>query len=204
MRDFKIEGLGNISGGEFDTLHVEGVGNCSSNIKAKEIKIQGVFNCSGEIETDSLSCEGVANFKANIRAKKIYVEGVLSERRGTKIEAEQITCEGVIKTGGEISADVLNAEGCIDADEIVGDYIKILSHWHKNRLIMVLNKIRSKVRIIEATTIELSGVKAETVNGKDIKIGANCQIDNIDCSGILSIDPASFVGKITGEYTRRD
>jgi hypothetical protein len=58
--------------------------------------------------------------------------------------------------------------------------------------------------MIEATTIELSGVRADVVNGRDIKIGPNCQIENIDCSGILSVDPSSYVRNITGEYTKRD
>lgn len=204
MQDFTLEGVGSINGGEFNTIRIEGVGNCSNNIKASSLHIEGVFNCSGEVEADSLYCEGVANFKANIRAKKIYVEGVFSEKNGMKIEAEEITCEGVIKTGGEISTDVLDAEGCVEADEIVGDRIRILSHWHRNGFINLLNRIKSKVRLIEATTIELSGVKATTVNGSDITIGPNCQIDNIDCSGVLSIDKSSIVRNITGEYLRRD
>lgn len=204
MQDFKMEGIGSISGGEFNIIRVEGVGNCSNKIKANDLHIEGVFNCSGEIEAENLFCEGVANFKANIRAKKMYIEGVLNEKYGTKIEAEQITCEGVIKTSGEISADVLDAEGCIEADEIVGDRIKILSHWHKSGFLNVFNRIHSKIRIIEATTIELSGVKAYNVNGCDIKIGPNCQIENIDCNGILSVDPSSVVRNITGEYTKRD
>lgn len=110
----------------------------------------------------------------------------------------------MIKTGGEISADKINAEGCIDADEIVGDNIRILSHWHTPRLLNFINRFTSKVRVIEATTIELSGVKAETVNGRDIKIGPDCKIENIDCSGTLSVDSGSIVHNITGQYTRRD
>lgn len=204
MQDYTLEGIGNISGGEFNSVHIEGVGNCSGKIKANDIHVEGVFNCSGEIDATYLYCEGVSNFKENIRAKKISVEGVLNEKRGTKIEAEQIICEGVIKSGGEISSDILDAEGCIDADEIVGDQIKILSHWHRNRLLDLINRFHSKVRFMEATTIELSGVRAETVNGKDIKIGPKCQIDNIDCSGTLSVSPDSFVGRITGEYIRVD
>lgn len=202
VREFNMEGVGTISGGDFDTLKIEGVGNCKNNIKAGNIHIEGIFNCSGEVEADYLYCEGVADFKANIRAKKMYVEGVFSEKKGMKIEAEEITCEGVIKTGGEISTDFLNAEGYIEADEIVGDCIKILSH-HRIGLVFLLNR-RSKVRLIEATTIELSGVRANTVNGKDITIGPNCQIENIDCSGILSIDSSSFVRNVTGDYTKRE
>jgi hypothetical protein len=63
--------------------------------------------------------------------------------------------------------------------------------------------MKSDVKLIEATTIDLSGVSAETVNGKDIIIGPNCKIDHIDCSGTLSIDRSSSVGNITGDYTKR-
>jgi copper chaperone CopZ len=203
MQDFIIEGIGNISGGEFASLKVEGVGNCSNHIKAENIYIEGVFNCAGDVETGLLHCEGVADFKSNIRAKKIIVEGVLSEKDGDKIEAEEIICEGVIKTAGEISADILNAEGCIEAREIVGDQIRINSHYQMNRFMKIFNRKTSEVKLIEATTIELRGVTADTVNGRDITIGPYCNIDKIDCSGFLHIDKSSVVNTITGDYTVR-
>lgn len=203
MSDMKIEGLGKINGGVFDTVKIEGVCNCSDPIKAVDLFIEGVFDCAGEVEADYLNCTGVANFKAGIRAKKIYVEGVFSQKKWAKIEAQEIRCEGVIKTGGEISADGLYAEGCIEADEIVGDQIKIFSH-SKSKFLNIFNRTRSKVRLIEATTIELSGVTANTVNGKDIIIGESCKIDNIDCSGTLFISNSSFVQNITGNYTMKN
>lgn len=206
MQNLKIEGLGSIYGGEFDSISIEGLGNCSNNVKADSIRIEGVFNCSGEIDARYLDCQGVANFKANIRAKKITVEGVLSEISGTKIEAEEIICEGVLKTGGEISADIVNADGCIEAREIVGDQIRIDSYELVNRFLSMFtwNKSKmSKVGLIEATTINLRGVTAETVNGMDITIGPYCKIENIDCSGFLSINATSTVKNISGNYTMR-
>ncbi len=203
MGDYIMEGIGKISGGQFDTVKIEGVGNCSNDLKAENINIEGVFNCSGEIEAGMLYCEGVANFKANIRAKKIHVEGVFNVDAFGKIEANEIVCDGVIKAKGEISTDILDAEGCIEADEIVGDKIRICSHHPKNKIINLFNRFRSKVRMIEATTIEIYGVKSQTVNGTDITIGSNCIIENIDCSGTLYIDETSSVKNITGEYNRR-
>lgn len=204
MQDFRMEGISKISGGEFGKIKIEGVGTCSNHIKANELNVEGVFNCTGVVEADYFYCGGVANFKADIRAKKISVEGVISEAAGTKIEAGQIVCDGVIKTGGEISADFVNAEGCIEADEIVGDRVIINSHSHARKLVQLFNRIHSKARLIEATTIEISGVTADTVNGSDITIGPNCTIENIDCSGVLSIDRSSFVRNITGNYMMRD
>ncbi len=203
MRDFYIEGVGSINGGEFGNIKVEGVGNCSGDIKADMLIIEGVFNCKGGLEVNMLDCEGVADFQSNIRAKKIVVEGVLNAKKDSKIEAEEIICEGVIKTGGEVSADIIQAEGYISADEIVGDKIFIDSDYHPRLFSRMFRRWRSEVRLIEATNIELRGVSAASVNGKDIIIGPDCKIDSIDCSGTLSIDRSSQVGKITGEYTMR-
>jgi cytoskeletal protein CcmA (bactofilin family) len=204
MKDFNLEGIGRISGGVYDTLNLEGVSSCSQNIKAEQIHIEGVFTCSGTVQAGLLYCEGVSDFKADIRAKKLVVEGVLNEKSGTKIEAEEISCDGVIRTGGEISADILKADGCVSANEIFGDRISIFTHYPINKIRRFFNAAKSDVKLIEATTIELSGVTAETVNGRDITIGPNCNIDRIDCSGTLFVDISSRVNTITGEYTRRD
>lgn len=203
MQNFIMEGIGKISGGEFETITVKGVSTCSNNIKTENMRIEGVFNCSGDVETGLLYCKGVADFKANIRAKKLTVEGVLSVRGDSKIEAEEIICDGVIKASGEISTDIMKADGCVEAKEIVGDYIKINSRYQVNRFMRFFSETKSNVKLIEATTIELTGVTADAVNGRDITIGPNCRIDKLECNGILFIDKNSEVHTITGNYTMR-
>ncbi len=203
MQDFHIEGIGKINGGEFGNITVEGVGNCYGDLKADIVRIEGVFSCKGGFDVNLLDCEGVADFFSDIRAKKIVVEGVLNAKKEVKIEAEEIICEGVIKAGGEVSADVVHAEGCITADEIFGDKIFIDSYHHPRFVSRILRRWRSEVRLIEATTIDLRGVSASSVNGKDITIGPDCRIENIDCNGTLYIDKSSYVRNITGEYTMK-
>ena len=203
MQDFHIEGVGSIKGGEFGNITIEGVGNCSGDIKADLVRIEGVFNVKGGLEANMLDCEGVADFYSDVRAKKIVVEGVLNAKKEAKIEAEEIICEGVIKAGGEISADMIRTEGCIQADEIVGDKIYIDSAYHPRFVSRIFRRWRSEVRLIEATTIELRGVSATSVNGKDITIGPDCKIENIDCNGMLYIDRSSYVRNITGAYTMK-
>ncbi|MDF2941524.1 MAG: hypothetical protein K0S01_382 [Herbinix sp.] len=204
MQNYVMEGVGKISGGEFDTITVKGVGTCSDNIKAENIHIEGVFNCSGEVATKLLHCAGASDFKSNIRAKKITIGGVLSQKEGTKIEAEEIICEGLLKTGGEISADIIEADGCIVAKEIYGDQITIKSYYRAKRIVNFFTGEKSEVKLIEATTIVLKGVTADIVNGRDITIEANCSIDKIDCSGVLYIDKSSTVNTITGNYLMRE
>jgi len=193
-----FEGLGNINGGEYDKVSVEGVGSCNGDIKTDEMLITGVFNCSGEIEAKRLRCEGVATIKGDILAETIDVEGVINIKTGTKIEATSIQCEGVININGQISADVIYSEGYMSAKEIVGDRIVIKTPVG---LFTGFTGKRSKIDLIEATNIELRNVKAREVNGKDIIIGPKCRIELLDCSGTLKIDPSAFVEKITGDYT---
>lgn len=203
MSTLNMGGIGKINGGQYDSVHLEGVSSCSESIKADNIHIEGVFTCSGEVQAVTMLCEGVCDFKANIRAKKLTVSGVFNEKEGTKVEAEEIICDGVIKSNGEIYADVLKADGCVSAKEIYGDQIRINTHYSVNKIKRFFNTMKSEIKLIEATTVDLTGVMVDTVNGRDITIGPNCKIGSIDCSGTLAIDGSSTVGNLTGNYTRR-
>lgn len=203
MNNFKLGGIGRINGGQYDSINLEGVSSCSDNIKAEQMHVKGVFNCAGEVEAGLLNCEGVSNYSRNIRAKNMIVSGVINVKEGTKIEAEEIDCEGVINTKGEIYADIMKAKGAVSAIGIYGDQVIINTHYSFSRVRRIFRGERSDVKLIEATVIELSGVTADTVNGKNIIIGPDCRIKNIDCSGTISIDRDSSVEHITGEYTRK-
>ena len=203
MNDFNMGGVGKFNGGTYDSIVLEGVSSCSDNIKAENMRIKGVFTCSGSVEAGILDCGGVSDFKADIRAKKLIVEGVFNTKDGVKIEAAEITCDGVIKTSGEIYADVLTADGCVAAKEVYGDRITIHTHYPVNKIMKFFHRSKSEIGLIEATTIDISGVSADTVNGKDITIGPNCRVESVDCSGTLFIDGSSVVNNITGEYVRR-
>lgn len=199
MQDFNLDGVSNISGGEFRNLMIDGVGKCTGNILAESIRIDGTFHCDGAVETGMFRCDGVAEFTANIRAKQLIIDGVVNLKGENNIEAERIECNGVIKAGGQISADFIKTEGCIRAKELVGDSICIYSHPHN--LMSLFSRQVSRVDLIEATSIDIKGVQAHMVNGTHIRIGPNCKITAIDCSGTLFIDPTSIVGSVTGNYT---
>ncbi len=198
MHDYNMEGIGKINGGEFGTMTVDGVSTCTDDLKAENMRINGVFKCQGSLEAGFLQTDGTAEVNAHLRAKKLVVEGVLTVRGEGKIEAGEIECDGVIKAG-EISADVIHADGFVNAHEIVGDRITIRSHT--NRIAQFFTKRFSHIELIEATTIELHGVVAKTVNRQDIVIGPNCIIDNVDCSGTLTVHKSSSVKNTTSDYS---
>lgn len=199
MNEFTINGVGTINGGEFGALKINGIGKCTGDLKAESIEIDGTFKCEGHVKTGRFDCDGTAKINGDLEAKRIDVDGMLTVKSG-KIEAEEIDCDGMIDAGGEVSADVVNVAGYIRATEIVGDKVSIKSRI--GRLVKVFNK-KSEIGMIEATTIELEGVWANTVNGRDIAIGPRCEIKTVDCNGTLHIDEKATVGSVTGSYTLR-
>jgi len=202
MRDFTIDGVASIKGGEFGLLSVDGVGKCTGDIQAETLLVDGVFRCFGSIKAGLMRCDGMAQIHGDIKADTISIDGMMKVSGGTKIEATEITCEGMIELSGEISADRIDSDGFISADEIVGDSINIRSR--RNHFWDFFRPHHSHIKLIEATDIELRGVVAQTVNGTNVIIRSGCTIENLDCSGMLFIDPSSQVRNLTGSFTRRE
>jgi cytoskeletal protein CcmA (bactofilin family) len=200
MQDFKIDGVGKIGGGEYGRLTIDGLGACEGDLKAEALLVDGTFTSRGALTAGSFVCDGLAKFYGNMKVDKIEVDGMLSVKGGTKVEATEIFCDGFISLDGEMSADRIEADGSISAREIVGDRIRILSRHHG----FAIFSRRSRIELIEATEVEISGVIAREVNGKVVTIGPDCRIDLVDCSGSLYVSPRARVGKITGNYTERD
>ncbi|MCL2680730.1 MAG: hypothetical protein FWF11_04570 [Coriobacteriia bacterium] len=204
MQRTDFDGILNIAGGTFEHLTIDGVCNCSGDVSAQILDVAGILNCDKNLEAGSFDCDGVANIKGNMRSEVIDVDGYLNvgkKAAQSKLEASTIRCRGIITClGGEINADLIDAEGYINAGEIVGEKVVIKSQ--SSILMKWLASKFSKVDTIEATTIELSGVSAQIVNGNDIKIGENCSIEKLDCSGRLTIHPTATIRKITGAHVR--
>ncbi|CAK7062508.1 MAG: hypothetical protein DELT_03094 [Desulfovibrio sp.] len=196
MQDFSFDGKGTMNGGEYSTIIIDGIAECTGDLKAEHLDIDGIFKCAGAVDAGIVECDGVAEFGAGVSAKKVIADGVVKLKR---LEADEIDCDGYIKAEGEVSADTMQVDGCIHAKEIVGDNIDINSR--SGKISGFLTRKTSAIDLIEATTVRLRGVTAQTVSGKDITIGPHCKIKTVDCSGTLSIDKKAKVENITGEYT---
>ncbi len=203
MQNLKIDGIGTIQGGEYGNISIDGIGKCEGDLHSDSLTIDGIFNTTGAIRTGRLQCDGVMTIDGNVHAEHVEVDGVLT-LRGGKLESTTILCDGVIKMDGQISADRVEADGVIKAREIVGDYIQIESHRHFFAIFTRGRCSRSRIDLIEATTVNLLGVSAATVSGKDVTVGRDCHIDRVDCSGTLYISPHARVGSVTGTYTRSE
>jgi cytoskeletal protein CcmA (bactofilin family) len=185
-------------------LRIDGICTAEGSIEADSLDVNGVFTAKGDVVVGELDCDGVTTIEGNLRVKKADIDGVTTVYGG-KIEADHIVCDGVLTAGNQVSADIIEADGFINAKEIVGDRITIKS-FRKSGFFKLFLKIKeafkdpdfSKIDLIEATTIDLRGVRARAVNGQDLIIGPGCVIDRVDCSGTLKIDADAKVGELLG------
>ncbi|MDR2035986.1 MAG: hypothetical protein LBP91_04875 [Coriobacteriales bacterium] len=202
MENGRIDGVVNFPGGVYGDLNVNGVTTAEGPLEAALLDITGVFTARSDVSCETLSTDGVATIDGNLRCALLDIDGVVTVH-GSKIEADRIICDGILTTDGQVSADTIDAQGFINAAEIVGDRISIQSFtrsfffrmWVKLKLAVGSHDF-SKVDLIEATTVSLRGVHANKVSGHDITIGPGCIIDTIDASGTLHIDQDALVTTI--------
>jgi len=208
-KDGRIDGVGTIQGGKYDTLRIDGVVEINGDIEAESLKINGVCTCNGNLTAKVFDCDGVLNVKGNLRAGDANIDGVVTVD-GSKVEADRIDCDGVLSVEGEISADFIQADGKLNALEIVGDHITIKSYWRigvRGIFFKIGGKIGDKfvrnfrekfsvIGLIEGTTVDLRGVHAKSVSGHDVSIGKGCEIDSVSATGTLHIHPKAKVASV--------
>jgi cytoskeletal protein CcmA (bactofilin family) len=195
----KIDGVGSIGGGSYEQLKIDGVAAFNGDVQVGKLSVDGVLNAHGAVSASELDCNGMATFYGNLRVGHADIDGMVHVK-GEKVEADEIVCDGYLRVNGEVSADKIRVYGFIKADEIVGDDIKIDS-MSKNFVVRLWDKFKdavgipqfSEITLIEATTVELRGVRAKQVNAHDMVVGANCKIEQIHYTGTLSIDPSAEV-----------
>jgi len=199
---------GRLDAGELD---VDGAVTIRADAGVERLSVDGSLTVEGAVlECGSIECDGAIKARGRLSAQTLEVDGALAVEGG-RLECTQIHCDGAIRCGGQVSADVVHVDGVISAEEIVGDEIVIHSapshgsFFSLGGLLFGGGSDRlapSRAKLIEATTVELTGVQADTVNGTHVVIGPQCVIGRLDCNGTLSIHPEAQVGEITGEYTR--
>ena len=197
ISDNKIEGIATIDGGSYENLSIDGVCTINGDIETNRFDVDGTTTCEGNIVCKEMDCDGVVTIHGNVRSETIVIDGVVTVN-GSKVEANRIECDGVLSVQGQISADVIISDGFIKAQEIVGDEITIMSKRISAffKLFTPKRFKYSHVKLIEATTVMLRYVQADTVSGQNVNIGPGCEIRRVDCSGELTVDPSATIEEV--------
>ena len=212
--------LGNVKCTSFRTA---GSARCEGDIVCAEgFTASGSAHALGEVTANSVRCAGSFLAERNVHARELAhfsgscrIEGnCVSQGKidasgsfsvGHDIEAEHADICGVIKCGGLINAEevYLKLERRSNVQSIGGSTIDIRVHKNARSFSSlfgfkkqsgVVSVVLDVAESIEGDSIRLEGVRAATVVGRNVMIGAGCEIGSVRYSESIEIDENASVG----------
>ncbi|MGL4847535.1 MAG: hypothetical protein ACRC28_01205 [Clostridium sp.] len=209
--EVSINGVGKLNGDiEGTNISVNGTCTGSGNVKGKEISVDGYVNIKGSLQCEKLSAQGSLKLSKEVKGEILKVDGEV--RSLGKIEFKRIEGMGGIITEGDCICDEIKTEGFIkvlgllsaDNIEIIsdrksrinkigGENIRIKLARREKSFIKDMLKGKIECERIEGDTIFLEGVKGQIVNGKNITIGEDSIIEEVNYSESLEIENGGIV-----------
>lgn len=190
---------GNIKGGHIDNLNINGICNVEDDVFCDTILVSGTANFEGNVQSDTIKINGAVNIEGDVKADSIIVNGVMNAQN---IESENITIYGVVKIDGDINAENLESYGICMFNNLYGEKIVIKGGRFKGHLQINFNGQDVKqtqlsvFNEIEATSIELSHITGKRISGEHIILGENVEIDVVEYSKSISLNPKSKINSI--------
>lgn len=217
-KNLNINGYGSCGGGEFQEVKISGKGKINNDIKCIKLKISGSANIYGNVNSENISISGILKVKGNVNALNSYVSGLINIDGGFKgndlncdgslTVKNDIECESIVLNGSLTNKNFINCEnieinlqGLSACNEIGAHKVSVWNHNSSKSFFKLFLPKKFKENKLEAKTIEADEIFLESccidsVKGKNIKIGLNSYINEVEYSESIEIDPSSKVEKI--------
>ncbi|MBM7582080.1 hypothetical protein JOD02_000937 [Caldicoprobacter guelmensis] len=212
MKSEKVEGIGSIQGGEYQTISIDGIGKLKGPVTARQITVNGMFKSKGKITADEMRIDGIARIFRDIKVKSVKIDGILKMRRAS-LNADKIVCDGIMTSNREVCADEIYVDGICSVSKMYGDSIVLKNNYDKIKSMRNPIPIRlrpflklyfgrdisvehSFVDVLECTNLEAEGLKAKVVRANNVKLKGNCIVDRLYCDGQIIIDDTCKVNNI--------
>lgn len=219
LPNLRMNGVIRASGGHYDNVQVDGVGRISGDLRAATaIRVNGVLNVDGSIDSPDLKADGKLSMNGALRANTIRVEGIV--KVGKEVAAESIRLNGILKAQGNIEAEKLQMNGVLTVEGLLnaGQVELGLSHMESKAQeiggeTILVRRIRgngwkwlwkwaipgSETRltadIIEGDDVKLEYTHADIVRGHRVTIGKGCKIGRVEYRDELIRRPGSEIAK---------
>ncbi len=187
-----------------EELHSSGSLSIGTDASMAEGKFSGSFSCGGDLScTEELGVSGMCSVGGSAQVGQAHISGALDV--GSCLKAHSVHCSGKLNVPQDVEAEefsssgVLNIEGLLNSEEVeleisspchVGDIGGGSITVKKRRRGVSLGAGRSRlvVETVEGDEIYLEATHAETVRGKKVHIGKDCQIACVEYSERLTVD----------------
>ncbi|NPA74986.1 MAG: hypothetical protein GXO25_02755 [Euryarchaeota archaeon] len=203
--DYKCAGSCTMGAGTYRKVSIAGSVEITGDIKAEKISAAGAVHASGNIYAEQFKSAGSTRIDGILKAEEISVAGMLFCREligeritiGGTLTAELITGEHTTIEGNakvqKIKTEKLQMklDGKSKVEEIECEEVEIRtkrSWWKKCRGWLYVGKIIGE-------RIELDCVRADEVEGNDVKIGEHCEIGTVIGENV-KVDRNAKVGRV--------
>ena len=212
LNDLKILGASTTSGGYFRNIAVTGECKIAGDVNCEKLRLTGELDMVGNLYADELRITGECAVGGRAEGTLLKGRGELKTSSSLKIERIKFTgnlavngdCEsdhlqifGAVQVAGLLNADQLEMGlyGPSHAKEVGGGSI-VIKRSTAARIIGFVKPWADaffEAELVEGDLINLQYTKAGTVRGKQIQIGADCEIQRVEYYDTLEIHKSAKV-----------
>jgi cytoskeletal protein CcmA (bactofilin family) len=109
VNNARIAGGGQISGGTYGTVTINGAGSIKGDITAGTLRVNGASNTEGSVKADVLVVNGSASFGREVQVGEMTVNGDASVAEGVGVS--RLKVKGRMFVGGGVAAHDVDVRG---------------------------------------------------------------------------------------------
>ncbi|WP_438348879.1 hypothetical protein ACP8HI_25400 [Paenibacillus sp. FA6] len=198
---FKCTGTASVEGAlKSGSVSCQGNMKVHQGLHSETITIQGDLEVLGDLSAGTLKVNGEIRVEGNMNVEKMKGQGTLVI--SGDCQAEEVMIRGSVDIGNMLNAEVIEIKlyGPSRAREIGGGKITI----NKAMMIPLIGKYSPgaygamQADSIEGDEIHLENTKASVVRGRNVYIGAGCEIGLVEYRDEYKQDN----GAVVGQYQR--
>ena len=189
-----------------ENIVVSGSGHFGGNITSKSMTVSGSTHIGGDLTIKEIvRVSGSVKVGGGIRSGAVHASGVLKVEKG--IETEEFRAEGAIDCGGLLNAETvdisMDGRAHSRVGSIGGGEIRVYlrkSEKPKKRQLPLFSRLvngggsnLTVSELVEGDVVALECVKAPTVVGRVVAIGAGCEIGLVQYTEECEIHPDARV-----------
>ena len=204
-----ISGSGRLDGNiRCTSLSVSGSAHCAGDLACTEdIRVSGSGHFGGSVTSTDMEVSGSASVGGNVKCGVLHCAGSIRVEKG--LEAEEFRSAGMIRCGELLNAEtvdvVVEQNSHSEVGSIGGGEIRI-HRREKNRTEKRRQPLLARLlgghstdgsltvsELVEGDVVALECVKAPTVVGRVVAIGAGCEIGLVQYTEECEIHPDAKV-----------
>jgi cytoskeletal protein CcmA (bactofilin family) len=185
MNDLNMNGKGNVSGGTYSEVRMDGISAVEGNIECDILELNGICVFEGDVRVKGKAdIDGVCEINGDLEAEDLTVDGVLTI--SGDMSAENAAFEGKLTLKGMMNIGCLKMKlrGSSKIKEAVGGKITILHGKGRGYF---------RADLVEGDVIDLERSKVKIVRGDVVTIGKGCTVDKVEYRSKLDVHPKADV-----------